>query len=248
MAQPIDPARLVPLDLFPDLPVRIELAYARPDNLLFGEMIYRPQARLWLHEDLAAIVLLAARDLQKNHGLNLVVYDGLRTIEAQTKMLETQRVQDNPHWLEEPRLLSPPGTGGHPRGMAVDVALEGSNGLLDMGTAFDYLAENARPAHNPAHREHPGLSPEIRRNRDILTGAMVRAGENLKIPLLPLPEEWWDFRLPRSVYEQYEPLSDAALPPMMRMTDMATADSPDDTPESHFRDLRARLLARIDSV
>lgn len=242
MAQPIDPARLVPLDLFPDIPFKIDLAYAGPGNLLFQETIYRPDARLWLHEDLAKIVMLAARTLHQNHGLSLVVYDGLRTVEAQQKMLETRRVRDNPHWLEEPRLLSPPGAGGHPRGMAVDVALEGPQGLLDMGTEFDYLAENAAPAYNPAHREHPDLPPEIRNNRDLLTRAMLDAAKSLKLKLLPLPEEWWDFRLPRAVYEQYEPLSDADLPSQMRMTDKAVS-GPGDFPESHFRDLRTRLMS-----
>ena len=55
------------------------------------------------------------------------------------------RVKDNLHWLEEPRLLSPPGAGGHLRGMAIDIGLEDAQGrLLDMGTVFDYLAEDSR--------------------------------------------------------------------------------------------------------
>lgn len=198
--------------------LRVDLAYARADNLLFGARIYRRDARLWLYKDLAEIVVSAAKTLSAQ-GFRLILHDGLRTVEAQQKMLETQRVRDNPHWLREPRLLSPPGAGGHPRGMAVDVSLETLDGkLLDMGTPFDFLAADPAPERNAAHREHPHLSEEARKNRARLTEAMVNAAQELHVPLLPLPQEWWDFRLPKEVYEAYAPLSDADLPPEMRMT------------------------------
>ena len=215
----INPSQLVPMDIFEGL--EIELVYAHPDNLLFGEAIYRKGARLWLYKDLAEIVLLAARRLQ-DQNLTLVVYDGLRTLEAQGRMLETQRVKDNPHWLEEPnRLLSPPGAGGHPRAMAVDVALKDASGALpDMGTPFDFLAENGDAAHNPAHREFKGHSEKVMENRRLLDSAMLGAAADLGIPLIGLPAEWWDFRLPADIYNQHEPLSDAVLPADMRMTDV----------------------------
>lgn len=246
MAKTLDPQSLVPLDIFPEnFPLRIELAYAAPGNLLLGEAIYRPGARLWLYEDLAAIVLLAAKRLGKQ-GLRLVVYDGLRTIEAQQKMIETARVHQNPHWLEEPRLLSSPGGGGHPRGMAADVAAETPDGiLLDMGTAFDYLAENAAAEYNPAHRQHPHLSKQVNTNRKILDEAMTGAARALGLALQPLPEEWWDFRQPPEIFNQYAPLSDAGLPPQMRMTDAVNAKTAADFPAEHFEKLRAGLLARL---
>ena len=212
--------QLVPMDLFVDeFPLRIEVAYAHDNNLLFGERIYKADARLVLHKDLALIVLKAAQTLREKHNLRLVLFDGLRTIDAQEKMLETQRVKDNPGWLEEPRLLSPPGAGGHPRGMAVDVTLETMDGaLLDMGTAFDYLASDPRPEHNPAHRNHPHLSEEVMKNRNILHNAILKAGEKLvaagevKVMAAGLPEEWWDFRFPAEYYNQYAPLRDSDLP------------------------------------
>jgi D-alanyl-D-alanine dipeptidase len=199
-------------------PIKVDLAYARPDNLLFGEQIYRSTAELWLHEDLAAIVIEAAQRCHDRTGYQFVLYDGLRTVDAQEKMLHTRRVQQNPHWLEEPRLLSPPGQGGHPRGMAIDIVLENQNGsLVDMGTPFDFLAHNPSPDTNMAHRDYPGLSPEVIANRAILTNAMTHAARSLNLPLLPLPQEWWDFRLPADVYNQYAPLRDRDLPPHMRM-------------------------------
>ncbi len=217
----ITPDALLPMDRFTgdaDKALEIDLAYARADNLLFGERIYKSDARLWLHKDLANVVLRAAQIL-KTQGYTLVLYDGLRTSDAQKKMQQTQRVRDNPHWLEEPeRLLSPPGAGAHPRGMAIDVSLKDEAGaLLDMGTPFDFLAANSSAPHNPAHRNYPHHPPEIMQNREILYGAMLGAAKELNIPLIGLPAEWWDYRFPAEVYEQYAPLSDADLPPDMRM-------------------------------
>ncbi len=196
----------------------VRLDYACTDNLLFGEVIYRPDAALWLHKDLARVVLCAAQNFYDHHGLRLVVFDGLRTVEAQAKMLTTHRVLDNPHWLEKPALLSSPGSGGHPRAMAVDVTLLDEAGdLLDMGTPFDYLATSPHPAENPAHRDYQGHVPEIMRNRDLLTRGMLDAAEIVSCPLWPLPQEWWDFRLPPEVYGQYAPLSEDDLLPAQKL-------------------------------
>ncbi len=216
----INPEDLIDMSIFAhDGLVRIELAYAQDDNLLFGEKIYRENARLWLHSDLTDIVVHAAKNLQEQN-LKLVLYDGLRTHDAQARMLETRAVKENPHWLEEPRLLSPPGAGAHPRGMAIDCSLETMNGeLLDMGTAFDFLAKNPAPTLNPAHREYAGHSETIMKNRLILDQAMMEAAQETETALFPLPQEWWDFRLPPEVYETYEALKDTDLPPDMRMCD-----------------------------
>lgn len=199
----------------PDL--RVELAYAKPDNLLFGERIYHKNAKLWAHKNLARIVFKAAQKLRKQYGLTLIVYDCLRPVDAQEKMLQTKRVKDNPHWLEEPRLLSPPGKGAHPRGMAVDVGLEKNGTLLDLGTPFDYLAADASPEKNAAHRLHPNLSAEAKQNRKILDEAMFGAAAELKLELIGLPQEWWDYRFPDSIYNQYAPISDDDLPSEMRL-------------------------------
>ncbi len=215
----IDLACLKPMDIYAqDYPLRIDLAYARSDNFLFGEALYRPEARLWLHEDLAAIILKASKICFQEYGLYFVLYDGLRTVEAQTLMLETKKVKDNPHWLEKPQLLSPPGSGGHPRGMAIDLSLETSDGQpVNMGTVFDYLSDDPAPEHNPAHRDHPHFSPEIKDNRLKLANSMMKAAHECDMPLLPLPQEWWDFRFPFEIYERFEPLYDSDLPPDMRL-------------------------------
>lgn len=120
----IDESTLVPMELFAGrFPVSVQLAYAldAPPNI-FGQ-IYAVDARLWLHRDLAKIVLAAATIANQRSGVSFVLYDGLRTSDAQAKMAESAIVKANPQWMEEPRLLSPPGSGAHPRGMAIDISL-----------------------------------------------------------------------------------------------------------------------------
>ncbi|MBK9585870.1 MAG: D-alanyl-D-alanine carboxypeptidase family protein [Alphaproteobacteria bacterium] len=215
----IQPEDLVCMDaLAAQVPLRVDLAYARADNFLFGERLYRTDAQLYLHSFLADVVVHAAELAFQRHGLTLVLYDGLRTVEAQQRMLETRRVKENPHWVENiPRLLSRPGEGGHPRGMAVDVSLLDTYGqALDMGTVFDFLAENPDAAHNPAHRDHP-QTEAVQTHRDILDRVMLEGAKKAGRVLFPLPQEWWDYRLPTEFFSQYAPLSEANLPPDLRL-------------------------------
>ena len=205
---------LVPMDLFENEPLRIDLVYAEASHSenIFGCALYHRTARLSLHQDLARVVIAAARALHDSHGYTLILKDGLRPVEAQKSMGETPVVQDNPHWLEEPnRLISPPGAGGHPRGMAVDVAVADMLGnALDMGTVFDEMTAQSA-------REYVGFNDDILKNRQYLEQAFVAAAERLNLPILPLPSEWWDFRFPRSHYQDYPALSDHDLPPPLRM-------------------------------
>lgn len=210
----ISPQDLV---LMNDHDYRVELVYAMEDNLLFNERIYRKDARLYLHTVLADVVKQAAKICLQDYKLRYVLYDGLRTVEAQRAMSNKKRVKDNPHWLSPPRLLSPAGSGGHPRAMAVDIALETLDGVpLDMGCAFDYLAEASSKEHNPAHRSYQHCA-EIQNNRKILDKTMARAARALDTPIFPLPQEWWDFRMPNEYFNQYAPISEFDLPPHMRL-------------------------------
>lgn len=203
-----------------DAPLRIDIVYAQarhPENI-FGLALYRPDARMWLHRDFAEIVISAAASCYAETGYIFVLKDGLRTVEAQAMMQETAIVKANPHWTQEPnRLLSPPGKGGHPRGMAIDIVLETEEGaLVEMGTRFDHLSKD--PTVNPAKRGFTGISETATKNRQILEDYMVKAAQDLNRPMLPLPSEWWDFRFPGSYSEKYAPLSDRDLPENMRMT------------------------------
>lgn len=201
--------------------LRIDLVYAdaaHPENI-FKTGIYRKDARLWLHREFAAVVLRAAEIIDAKWGGTLVLKDGLRTTEAQQAMQDTAIVRANPQWSAEGpnRLLSPPGRGGHPRGMAVDVTIAGPDGReWDMGTSFDHLTTD--PANNPAARNYRALPPEVLENRKKLQDAFVEAAGELGVEVLPLPAEWWDFRFPADYFNQFAPLSDKDLPPAMRMT------------------------------
>ncbi len=210
---------MIPMDLFKGAyPLEVRLAYALDDlPNIFGK-IYAKGAYLWLHRDLAKTVALAAHLCHQESGCSFILYDGLRTSEAQEKMAHSAIVKANPQWMQEPRLLSPPGAGAHPRGMAIDISLMDRGGrLVDMGTDFDHLSENPHQDFNAAHRGYTHLSHTHAKNRDILNKAMAEAASRLDLPLLALPQEWWDFRFPREIYEIYAPLSDADLPPEMRM-------------------------------
>lgn len=46
---------------------------------------------------------------------------------------------------------------------------------------------------------------------------MKNGADDCGVELWPLPQEWWDFRLPPAFTENYAPLRDAALPAAMRM-------------------------------
>lgn len=198
----------------------IDLVYAdaaHPENI-FQTALYRPGARLWLHKDFAAIVLRAAEICHERWDGIFILKDGLRTVEAQQAMQETAIVKANPHWCADGpnRLLSPPGRGGHPRGMAVDVTVSSEDGTpWDMGTAFDHLTTD--PADNPAARTYRKLPDHVLENRNRLALCFTEGAAELGRPVLPLPAEWWDFRFPASYSEQFAPLSDQDLPPEMRM-------------------------------
>ena len=202
-------------------PLAIDLVYAdahHPENI-FGTAVYHPSAELSLHRDLARIVLRCARSLFQTQGWILVLKDGLRPVDCQKHLMQTPIVQRNPQWVEgTPRLLSAPGQGAHPRGMAVDVSVCTSNGdTIDMGTPFDCMTtQSARDC-----SDHPAA---ILNNRRILEQHFLDAAKALSLPLLPLPSEWWDFRFPADYYNNFKALEESDLPPPLRMISPGPAE------------------------
>lgn len=211
----ISTSDIIPMDIFFGVePIKIDLVYADKNHSenIFKTALYKPDARLSLYRDFARVVILTARILNQSHHWTLVLKDGLRTIDAQSKMMETDIVKLNPQWLVEPRMLSSPGQGGHPRGMAVDVcARDEDNNDIDMGTLFDTMTPESA-------RDYNGFNAQILENRKILEQSFVAAARHLNLPLLPLPSEWWDFRFPASYSNQFMPISDDALPKPLQMT------------------------------
>lgn len=245
----IDPADLVPMDLFLKTePLTIDVMYAGPGS--FCGIVYKPDARLSLHKDMAEIVIMAARLLHDRTGGMIELYDGLRTTTAQRIICETPIVKAHPHWTAEGplRMFAPPGKGGHPRGMAIDLSVRDEAGaLLDMGTIVDALPEGgADPDNNPAHRDYIHLSDTVRRNRDILTSALTDSAALLGRIIRPLPSEWWDYRFTDDVYGRYAPLADEDVPPSLRLTNEIPDDvgCPEFSPD-HYASLAEKILCTL---
>lgn len=237
---------LIPMDIFvKNEPITLDLVYQNKDHPhnIFGSNIYHPDARLWAHKDIACITLLTARILHQNHNWILEIKDCLRTSDAQAAMQETDIVKAHPEWMESPgRLLAPPGAGGHPRAMAIDVCARDNNkGVeIDMGTPFDHLEKEAA-------RDYMDFPDNILNNRKILEEAFIKAASAFGLAFTPYQAEWWDFRFPHDYFNDYEALSDADLPPQMQMTHKVNNNIPDFDQE-HFDKLAQDILYRVNEA
>ena len=243
MKKTTSPENLIPMDIFIGRePVKIDLVYAQKDHPhnIFKTDLYHANARLWAHKDVATILLLAARALNKNYNYTIEIQDCLRTVDTQRKMHKTDIVKAHPEWAQEPnRLLAPPGAGGHPHALAVDLRLLNKEGQeVDMGTTFDTMTEQS-------HRNYTGFSEEILNNRQILEEAFVQSAKKLNHLFIPLPSEWWDFRFTHERTRQIEPLEDADLPPQMQMTNKIDNNIPNFDQE-HFDKLAEDIITIVD--
>lgn len=190
----------------------VDLMYAdayHPFNI-FSQAFYKSDARLYLHKDMAKLVKTAATLCKKRSNYHFALHDGMRPVDAQSLIQNSSLVQQNPDWLVDipgrGRLLSPPGMGGHPRGMAIDISLRDSHGCpVDCGTLVDDMSPlSARQARD--------ISDEAKQNRALLDSCMMDAATQHALPILLLPAEWWDFRFPQEYYNRYAPMHDHELP------------------------------------
>ncbi|MDX2049596.1 MAG: hypothetical protein SFT93_00235 [Rickettsiaceae bacterium] len=213
----IDPSHLVPANYFTGTyPIEIDLAYANPDHPdNHFKCLYSSESKiLWTHKELAKLVLVASIITHKLWGWKLRLYDSLRPVEAQKKMQE---------FGYDGLLVSAPGKGAHPRALAIDLAPIDQNGLLvNMGTRFDHFSSNPKE-YNPAARNFTEFSGElggnytIWHNRSKLDFAIQTAANLTDFDLLPLPQEWWDFRAKPEFFEKFAPLSENDLLPCQRL-------------------------------
>jgi D-alanyl-D-alanine dipeptidase len=158
--------------------VRLDIRYATSNNVA-GESFYK-NSNCYLHQDAAQKLKISSK-LAKNIGLQLKIFDGFRSLEAQKYLFSK---------FPNSGFVSNPETGAipHCRGIAVDLTLVNAGGSeLDMGTDFDDFSSKA-------FHDYQNLSSEVLQNRLTLLGIMTNAGWDF------YNNEWWHYQLfnPRS--------------------------------------------------
>ncbi len=149
---------------------QLDIRYATKNNFL-GRPVY-PCARAFLRREAAQALIRVDKALQ-SQGLRLKLWDAYRPLSVQK--IFWQKMPDE-RYVANPKIGSM-----HNRGMAVDVTLTDLAGKeLPMPTGYDDFSVKA-------HRDYKNLTPEILRNREILSTAMEKEG------FRGIPTEWWHF-------------------------------------------------------
>ena len=178
-----------------DPTIHVSLMYARPDNFC-GVVLYHDLREAFLHPE-------AMRGLQKAQAylkqlrpdLSLKVYDAARPMHIQQRMWDEVKHTSKAIYVSNPAH----GGGMHNYGMAVDITLCTLKGdTLDMGTKIDYMGKAAHIDNEAALVSTHIISPEARRNRQLLRKVMRHGG------FIPLRTEWWHFnKCSRAVAKKY---------------------------------------------
>jgi D-ala-D-ala dipeptidase len=178
-----------------DPTIHVSLMYARPDNFC-GVVLYHDLREAFLHPE-------AMRGLQKAQAylkqlrpdLSLKVYDAARPMHIQQRMWDEVKHTSKAIYVSNPAH----GGGMHNYGMAVDITLCTLKGdTLDMGTKIDYMGKAAHIGNEAALVSTHIISPEARRNRQLLRQVMRYGG------FMPLRTEWWHFnKCSRAVAKKY---------------------------------------------
>jgi len=149
----------------------LDLKYATTDNFTKRQIYDCP--RCFLKPHVADSLYTLVEYLKAEYNYSVILYDCYRPRPYQQKLWDI--VQDK-------RYVTPPEKGSmHNRGMAIDLALADSTGiLLDMGTAFDHFGQSS-------FHSATDISQEAIDNRKVLKTAAARYG------FLPITSEWWHY-------------------------------------------------------
>jgi D-alanyl-D-alanine dipeptidase len=141
---------------------------------------------------------------QKNlKGVNIVICDGYRPIELQKKIYEklyNKIKKKNPKWSEAEvemkcsKFIAPVSEGiipPHSTGGAVDITLEKSGKLIDMGTKLGELSVKSVT-------NSKMVSKKARENRKMLVRIMKKAG------FINYPLEWWHWSYGDKTWAYYK--------------------------------------------
>ena len=169
-----------------DKSIQVSLMYSRADNFT-GTVLYTDLTRAYLHPKAAAALAKAqARLKQLRPDLTLKVYDAARPMSIQQRMWDKVKNTKKNFYVSNPAR----GGGLHNYGMAVDITLATLDGdTLDMGTKIDYMGSAAHIDREAALVSSGRISPQARKNRQLLREVMRYAG------FRPLRTEWWHFNL-----------------------------------------------------
>lgn len=178
-----------------DPTIHVSLMYARPDNFC-GVVLYSDLREAFLHpEAMKALQKAQAYLKQLRPDLSLKVYDAARPMHIQQRMWDEVKHTSKAIYVSNPAH----GGGMHNYGMAVDITLCTLKGdTLDMGTKIDYMGKAAHIDREAALVSAHIISPEARRNRQLLRKVMRHGG------FIPLRIEWWHFnKCSRAVAKKY---------------------------------------------
>ena len=150
-----------------------------------GRVLYTDLHEAYLHPKAARALAKAQKILKASHPeLSLKVYDAARPMHIQQKMWNVVAGTPKNIYVSNPKN----GGGLHNYGMAVDLTLCDVKGdTLPMGTKIDYLGKLAHIDNEAEMVKLGKLTPEARRNRELLRRVMRQAG------FKALRTEWWHF-------------------------------------------------------
>jgi D-alanyl-D-alanine dipeptidase len=182
-------------DVVPD--VILDIRYYGEDNFV-GERIDSYEApEAILAREAAGALKKAADDLGKL-GYRIKIFDAYRPASAVAHFVRWAtdtgdvRMKDAYYPDVDKRDLFKMGfiatKSGHSRGSTVDLTIVDETGAeVDMGSPFDFFGQISAP-------DSALVTPEQRKNRDILRNAMLSNGYK------PLSTEWWHFTLKKEPY------------------------------------------------
>ena len=163
--------------------IAVDLRYASANNFV-GRDLYSPFDCAWLHREAAAALEAAVAWLAiQAPGHTLLVLDALRPQRVQQQLWDALDGTGLQIYLANPARGSI-----HSYGMALDVTILDPQGHeLDMGTGFDDMTDLSHPALEEGFLATGTLGAQQVANRQLLRGAMFRAG------FVGIRTEWWHF-------------------------------------------------------
>ena len=168
--------------------IKIDIKYATTNNFT-GKILYHNEVGAYAEPSIAHAVAQAQGTLKSiDNNLSLAIFDAARPISVQKEMFELVRGTVNERFIANP--YGEFSGGFHNYGMAVDVAIVNSDGImLDFGTGYDSFEDIAHSGGEAELVKKGLLSPEAYANRQLLYYVMGRHG------MLPYAYEWWHFQL-----------------------------------------------------